>query len=68
MTSFWGQASWTKMMSPGEQANSTGMPPDQKCEQSKVTYPSLYEHWLIPTPKTFRVNLHDRQIQTGFAT
>jgi hypothetical protein len=39
VTSFRGQASWAKMIPPGgklTEANSIGVPPDQKSKQSRV--------------------------------
>ncbi len=47
MMSFRGQAGWAIMTSSGGQANSTGMPPDQKSKQSWVTNLSLYKLWMI---------------------
>jgi len=34
------------MTSPGGQANSTGVPPGQKIEQSWGANLSLYKHWV----------------------
>ncbi len=35
------------------QANSTGMPHNQKSKQRGVTNPSLYEHCSCPAPANF---------------
>jgi hypothetical protein len=53
--SFRGQASWAKMTSPGGAANSTGMPPDQKCKASWGANLSLSTNiaQIIHGPRTY---------------
>jgi hypothetical protein len=47
MTSFRGQASWAKMMSPGGKLTALACHPTTKSKHSRVIDLSLNKHWVM---------------------